>query len=70
MPTKKMSKSENKAYKEAKKRLEKSQSKYTIGYVKSAARKAPRSARSTTARRWKDWRLTDGEEAPITTYKL
>lgn len=73
MPQKKMSKAGNKAYREAKERLEKAQSKYTQGFAKERGKeikKAPRSSRSATARRWSDWRLTDGEESPVVTYNL
>lgn len=72
LPAKKMSKLENKKYREAKKRLEKSQSKYTTGFTTRGkeVQKASRSSRSAAAKRWSDWRLTDGQESPVITYKL
>lgn len=36
----------------------------------SDVRKAPRSSRSKSARRWKDWRESDGVVSEVTVYKL
>jgi hypothetical protein len=79
VPPKKMSKAENKAYREAKKRLEKSQAKYIDKPNKSKKKKMSSATENKiweqkrkqryNDRVWKGWRESDGGKAPVITYK-